>query len=245
MCRGQVRGWHVHSASITLPARTDSNRRSPLRTRLPCPLDYGPWRRGTESSRQPVSFAGRRPRQREPRHSAPARSRTGQPSFGGTAENPLPGARVRREGLEPPCGMPGLQPGAVAAAPPTLGVAEGTRTLYARIHGPGPRPLWIRPPCSAEGSNLQPPGCGPSALTIELAELERVQEESNPHSEIRSLVPCPLDDGRLSTRSTSRTCPSRLSSWCSAAELCGREAGPTGLEPATSALTGQRSDHLS
>jgi hypothetical protein len=26
---------------------------------------------------------------------------------------------VRRGGLEPPCGVPGLQPGAVAAAPPT------------------------------------------------------------------------------------------------------------------------------
>jgi hypothetical protein len=31
---------------------------------------------------------------------------------------------VRRGGLEPPCGMPGLQPGAVAATLPTHGVGD-------------------------------------------------------------------------------------------------------------------------
>lgn len=44
--------------------------------------------------------------------------------------------KVRREGLEPPCGMPDLQSGAVAAAPPTLGVTNQDRTGSLRDHGP-------------------------------------------------------------------------------------------------------------
>jgi hypothetical protein len=47
---------------------------------------------------------------------------------------------------------------------------------------------------------------------IELAELERAQEESNPYLEIPSLVPWSFRRWTLGTRSTSRTCLSRLSS---------------------------------
>ena len=46
------------------------------------------------------------------------------------------GSGVRRGGLEPPCGMLGLQPSAVAAAPPTPGVTSQDRTGSLRDHGP-------------------------------------------------------------------------------------------------------------
>ena len=72
------------------------------------------------------------PRQRDTRHGIPGPTRTGdlllrkQPRFPAAPR----GHGVRRGGLEPPCGIPDLRSGAVAAAPPTLGVTGGTRIMW-------------------------------------------------------------------------------------------------------------------
>lgn len=53
------------------------------------------------------------------------------------------------------------------------------------------------------------------------------QKDSNPLREIRNLSCFPLHHGSLSTRGTSRTCPSAMSRRCSSAELRGRDANGT------------------
>jgi hypothetical protein len=71
------------------------------RSRL-CPLSCRPT--GGASGVEPVrSLCRRPPARRDMRHGAPARNRTGQPSFGSSAADPQPGAIVRRDGFEPPC----------------------------------------------------------------------------------------------------------------------------------------------
>src|SRR6516225_11767470 len=94
------------------------------------------------------------------------------------------GSRVRRGGLEPPCGMPGLQPSAVAAAPPTLGVTSQDRTGSLRDHGPAL--------CRLSYSHRAQRRNRTSVLwvwtrrsAIELAELKCSQEDSNLHHQLR------------------------------------------------------------
>jgi hypothetical protein len=73
---------------------------------------------------------------------------------------------VRRDGLEPSCGMPGLQPGAVAAAPPTRGVPYRIRTGQSSGHSRVPQPLGSRHQSIRQDSNLREAVCGTAALPL-------------------------------------------------------------------------------
>ena len=98
-------------------------------------MDDEPWRRGGSRTHPAVLRTASRPASPAPRPRADSngRPRSSEPRALSTAPR---GHKVRREGLEPPCGMPDLQSGAVAAAPPTLGVTSQDRTGSLRDHRP-------------------------------------------------------------------------------------------------------------
>ena len=135
--------WSVSQTDCEVPARFAPGRNIQLchkrehhrrlgatRTRIyglghrcPDPLDDEPWRRGGSRTRPAVLRTASRPASPAPcpRADSNGRPRGSEPRALSTAPR---GHKVRREGLEPPCGMPDLQSGAVAAAPPTLGVTS-------------------------------------------------------------------------------------------------------------------------
>jgi hypothetical protein len=132
------------------------------------------------------------------------------------------GSEVRRGGLEPPCGMPGLQPSAVAAAPPTHEGALRDSDPLCPDSQSGPSATWVKAPVRNEGLEPSRNGVWNRRSAAELIAHEYAQEESNPHREIRNLVPYPLDHGRLVPAGRADRPASRASGGCSAAELSGR-----------------------
>ena len=97
------------------------------------------------------------------------------------------GSRVRRGGLEPPGEMPDLRSGAVAAAPPTLGVTSQDRTGSLRDHSPALCRLSYSHRAQRRNRTSVPwvwTRCSP----IELAEPACSQEDSNLHRQLRRLA---------------------------------------------------------
>jgi hypothetical protein len=175
--------WSVSQTDCEVPARFAPRRNIQLchkrehhrrpgatRTRIdglghrcPDPLDDEPWRRGGSRTRPAVLRTASRPASPAPcpRADSNGRPRGSEPRALSTAPR---GHKVRREGLEPPCGMPDLQSGAVAAAPPTLGVTSQDRTGSLRDH----RPALCRLSCGAPAARAEraSPGCRPGALPL-------------------------------------------------------------------------------
>ena len=103
-----------------------------------CPV---PWTtgRGDAAGVEPVRrFCGPPLARRVPRHGIPDPTRADDLLLRKEPRYPAAprGREVRRGGLEPPGEMPDLRSGAVAAAPPTLGVTSQDRTGSLRDHSP-------------------------------------------------------------------------------------------------------------
>lgn len=148
--------------------------------RCPDPLDDEPWRRGGSRTRPAVLRTASRPASPAPcpRADSNGRPRGSEPRALSTAPR---GHKVRREGLEPPCGMPDLQSGAVAAAPPTLGVTSQDRTGSFRDH----RPALCRLSYSHRAqrrNRTSVPWVWTRCSPIELAEPARSRRDLNPQS---------------------------------------------------------------
>jgi hypothetical protein len=149
----------VHSVSTAGRPGANRTRIRGLGHHCPVPLDHGPFGDAPGDRTRPrrVCSPPPAPARRAPWCFRPESNRVTVLRRDGSKS--VTGSGVRRGGLEPPCGMPGLQPSAVAAAPPTLGVTGGFRPLCGRVHGPAPRHS-VRPPCSAKESDLRPPVVG-------------------------------------------------------------------------------------
>ena len=192
--------WSVSQTDCEVPARFAPGRNIQLchkrehhrrpgatRTRIdglghrcPDPLDDEPWRRGGSRTRPAVLRTASRPASPAPcpRADSNGRPRGSEPRALSTAPR---GHKVRREGLEPPCGMPDLQSGAVAAAPPTLGVTSQDRTGSLRDH----RPALCRLSYSHRAqrrNRTSVPWVWTRCSPIELAEPARSRRDLNPQS---------------------------------------------------------------
>ena len=146
-----------------------------------CP---GPWTTSLQTRRGSNPSGGLRTTSRPaspapcPRADSNGRPRGSEPRALSTAPR---GHKVRREGLEPPCGMPDLQSGAVAAAPPTLGVTSQDRTGGLRDH----RPALCRLSYSHRAqrrNRTSVPWAWTRCSPIELAEPARSRRDLNPQS---------------------------------------------------------------
>ena len=147
--------------------------------------------------------------------------------------------KVRRGGLEPPCGMPDLQSGAVAAAPPTLGVTGGFRPLCGRVHSPAPRHS-VRPPWSTrQDSNLRSAGCGPAALAAELLIVAHPEGFEPPPSCFVGKRSYPLCYGRMVVTEGVEPPASVSSGRRSAAQLRPHSSGAR-IRTSIASLTGKR-----